>query len=586
MAIRRINEIVEYLRRTVLLHDGAGLSDGQLLGCFIEQGDEAALAALVRRHGPLVWSVCRRVLGDHHDAEDAFQATFLVLVRRAASVAPREMVANWLYGVASQTARKAKATRTKRRQRETQKLETPEPGVPELDRGNDLHHQLHQALSGLPDKFRIALILCYLEGKTRTEAARQLGVPQGTLAAWLARGRALLAKRLARRGLVLSAGALTAALMQSTAAASVPVSLVSSTIQAAALLATERAVSAVVSPRVVALMEGVVKGMLTTKVKLTAMILLVVIAAAGLGSGALAYRMPAAQRVEAVATMPPDEQQEQEENEAPPEQGVIINVRDNADKDTLVGSGKEGKREVKVAGFDALDLRMPIQVSVKQGKTFSVVLTGDDNLLEAIKADKEGSTLQISFARRSWRSSKPLKAEITMPSLESVHLNSASHMTIQDFKSRKDFTAKITGASSLDGSIEAKNVKLDASGGSRVKLKASGDFDAKLSGGISLDGAIEAKNVKVDASGGIRAKLSGSAKKATLSASGGCNLHLADLALETADVKLTGGCTAAVNVKSKLDYSLSGACNLRSQGNPTIGQAHSSGASSFRRGIK
>src|SRR5579864_6978725 len=249
MATAPMDTVIRHLRHTILRYDAVGKTDGQLLSCFIEAKDETAFSALVRRHGPLVWSVCRRVLGNHHDAEDAFQATFLVLVRRASSVMPREMVANWLYGVASQTARKAKATRSKRRARETQTLEMPEPAVPELDRGNDLHHQLHQALAGLPLKFRIALILCYLEGKTRTEAARQLGVPEGTLAAWLARGRALLAKRLARCGLVLSAGALTAALAQSTAAASVPVSLVSSTIQAAALLATGQAVSGVLSTR-------------------------------------------------------------------------------------------------------------------------------------------------------------------------------------------------------------------------------------------------------------------------------------------------------------------------------------------------
>lgn len=549
MAVRRINEVVEYLRRTLLLHGGAGLTDGQLLGCFIEQGDEAALAALVRRHGPLVWSVCRRVLGNHHDAEDAFQATFLVLVRRAVSVVPRDMVANWLYGVASRIARKAKATRTKRRSRESQPQQMPEPVEPELDRGNDVHHQLHVALAGLPDKFRCPIILCYLEGKTRTEASRQLGVPEGTLAAWLARGRAMLAKRLSRRGLALSAGALTAALVQSTASASVPVSLASSTMQAAALLATGQAVSAVISTRVVALMEGVMKGMWATKLKMTTTVLLAVVAAAGLGSGALAYRMQATELETAAETIQPDEQQPPAGNEASPEQAEFAAAKDANDEDTLTGSGKEGKKEIKVADFDTLDVHLPIQVSVKQGKAFSVVIIGDDNLLDILKVDKEGHTLKISTTKRSWHTKQPLTAQITMPALQSVHLNSASRMTIKDFKSPKDFNVKITGASNLEGSIETGNVKLDASGASKVKLK-------------------------------------GSAKKATISASGACNLQLGDFALETANVKLTGACKAAVNVKTKLDYSLSGASNLQYQGNPAIGQARSSGASSLRRGIK
>src|SRR5215467_935520 len=101
MATNPTGEVIGHLRKAVLLQDGGGMTDGQLLGCFIEHRDEAAFAALVRRHGPMVWGVCRRLLA-HHDAEDAFQATFLVLVRKAASVSPRGMVGNWLYGVARQ----------------------------------------------------------------------------------------------------------------------------------------------------------------------------------------------------------------------------------------------------------------------------------------------------------------------------------------------------------------------------------------------------------------------------------------------------------------------------------------------------
>src|SRR5919204_5156196 len=119
-----MNSVIEHLRRAAL-RDSAGLGDRELLGCFIERHDEAAFAALVKRHGPMVWGVCRRLLS-HHDAEDAFQATFLVLVRKAASIVPREMVANWLYGVAHQTALKARATAAKRRGRGREGVEGPE----------------------------------------------------------------------------------------------------------------------------------------------------------------------------------------------------------------------------------------------------------------------------------------------------------------------------------------------------------------------------------------------------------------------------------------------------------------------------
>src|SRR5262245_28761560 len=110
MATGQTSEVLRHLHRAVLLRDGEGLTDGQLLEGFVGRREQAALAALVRRHGPMVWGVCRRVLRNGHDAEDAFQATFLVLVRKAASTVPREMVANWLYGVAHQTALKARAT--------------------------------------------------------------------------------------------------------------------------------------------------------------------------------------------------------------------------------------------------------------------------------------------------------------------------------------------------------------------------------------------------------------------------------------------------------------------------------------------
>src|SRR6202521_2307042 len=120
MPASQMSGVIQHLRRAVLLQDGWGLSDGQLLECFIKRREEAALAALVRRHGPMVWGVCRRVLRNHQDAEDAFQATFLVLVRKSASIVPREMVANWLYGVAHQTAIRVRATNAKRGGREKQ----------------------------------------------------------------------------------------------------------------------------------------------------------------------------------------------------------------------------------------------------------------------------------------------------------------------------------------------------------------------------------------------------------------------------------------------------------------------------------
>src|SRR6266567_8849302 len=206
MATSQMCEVIQHLRRTALLRDGAGRTDGQLLEDYVGRRDDAALAALVWRHGPMVWGVCRRVLRNHHDAEDAFQATFLVLVRKAASIASRELVANWLYGVAHQTALKARATVAKRRTRERQVTDMPEPAVSQQDQWRDLQPVLDEELSRLPDKYRGVIVLCDLEGKTRKEVAGQLGCPEGTVASRLARARIMLAKRFTQRGVALSGG--------------------------------------------------------------------------------------------------------------------------------------------------------------------------------------------------------------------------------------------------------------------------------------------------------------------------------------------------------------------------------------------
>ena len=292
MATSQMSGVLDHLRRTVLLRDGAGLTDGQLLEDYLGRRDEAALAALVRRHGPMVWGVCRRVLRSHHDAEDAFQATFLVLVRKAASIMPREMVANWLYGVAHHTALKARATTAKRKGRERQVTKMPEPAAAEQASWHDLQPMLDEELSRLPDKYRSVIILCDLEGRTRKEAARQLGVPEGTVGGWLARARTALAKRLAERRVLLSGGALAVVPSQNVASAGVPTSVVSSTIKAASLVgAGHAAAPGVISAKVAALAEGVMKTMLLTKIKtMTAVLVVMVVAVVGalsLGTGPL-----------------------------------------------------------------------------------------------------------------------------------------------------------------------------------------------------------------------------------------------------------------------------------------------------------
>src|SRR5262249_35283944 len=223
-----LNRVIQHLLAD-LGPDGGGMIDGELLDLFLSSRDDNALAALVQRHASMVWGVCCRLLHNHHDAEDAFQATFLVLVRKAADV-PRQAVANWLHGVARQTAVRLRATAAKRGRRETQVGTMPEPTVAEV-RDADPHPGLDEELSRLPAHYRGVIVLCDLEGMTRKEAARQLGIPEGSAASRLARARALLAKRLTRRGVVFSGGSVAAALSAGSASASAPPALVASTIK-------------------------------------------------------------------------------------------------------------------------------------------------------------------------------------------------------------------------------------------------------------------------------------------------------------------------------------------------------------------
>lgn len=275
----------------VLLDVGAArtLSDGQLLGRFVDRREGAVFEAIVLRHGPTVWGVCRRVLRDHHDAEDAFQATFLVLARRAASIAQGEKLGNWIYGVAHQTARKARAMRARRRAREGQVPGLPEPeavGVQPDDRRGELDREL----SRLPERYRIPFILCELEGRTHSEAAEQLGCPTGTVSSRLSRARGMLTRRLSRRAGSPSGGSLAVLLAQEATSACMPHHLVGSTARAASLTAKGgMATAGVVSAGVVSLMQGVLKTMMFDKFR---SIVAVVLVSGVMATGAIALVAP------------------------------------------------------------------------------------------------------------------------------------------------------------------------------------------------------------------------------------------------------------------------------------------------------
>jgi RNA polymerase sigma factor (sigma-70 family) len=288
----RMSTVVQHLRQAMLRCDWAGLDDGELLEHYRRHGNEDAFAALMRRHGPMVLGVCRRILRHPEDAEDAFQATFLVLIRKADAIVPCTMVGNWLYGVAYRIARKGQALAARRRRRERQVDQLPEAVLPLSESTHDLRPLLDRELCRLPEKYRAPVVLCDLEGKTRKEAANQLGWPLGTVSGRLVRARTLLARRLARQHPALP---LAAVLAENAASTQVPGLIAGATRAALEGGTGTTAAGSALSARAVALAEGVLKAMFLEKIKF-AVVMFLVLALAGLAVHSLAG--PAASRAE------------------------------------------------------------------------------------------------------------------------------------------------------------------------------------------------------------------------------------------------------------------------------------------------
>lgn len=274
MSYGPLGGVIRQFRRYAGVQLDGSCSDCQILTRFLQDGDELAFETIVRRHGPMVLGVCRRILQNHHDAEDAFQATFLVLGRKAGTIKPRSMLGNWLHGVAYRTALKARAARARRQTHE--RVAGGSRSVEETHEAwNELRLILDRELGHLPDKYRLPIILCDLEGKTHTETAKLLGWPKGTVSTRLIRGRSLLGRRLSRCGVVLSSQALLFLLSEQGATACVPSYLVSGTVKAGLCFAAREAgVSDVISANVLTLTEGVLNSMARTKLGIATLVVL------------------------------------------------------------------------------------------------------------------------------------------------------------------------------------------------------------------------------------------------------------------------------------------------------------------------
>jgi RNA polymerase sigma factor (sigma-70 family) len=310
MAGAQLDTFLRRLRRVLRPPVSEEASDAQLLQRFVQQRDEQAFELLVWRHGLMVLNVCRRVLRHEQDAEDAFQATFLALARKADAIGKRESLGSWLYKVAYRIALRARGKLPLRSLNE-EPLPDPSSREPIDDLlSRELASVIDEEIQRLPEKYRTALVLCHLEGQTMESAARSLNCPPGTIGTWLARARTLLRRRLARRGFALSdvAGARNIVAVLSAA-------LVHSTVQAALLRTAEQAAAAgVISASVAALTKGALQAMsLTRWTAITTMVL--ALSLLGGGSALLAHRLLAAEPAESAT---PSETRVKSAKERPP----------------------------------------------------------------------------------------------------------------------------------------------------------------------------------------------------------------------------------------------------------------------------
>ena len=332
-------------------------SDAELLDRFARMREEHAFGGLVQRHGPMVLAVCRRLLHQTEDAEDAFQATFLVLAKKAGAIRKQESVGSWLYGTAYRMALKVRESRGRRGSHERPPEESPPlteyPAVPsshlsDLDHG-ELRAVLDEEMQRLPEKYRAPLVLCYLEGKTNEQAARELSWTKGTVSGRLARARDLLRERLAKRGLALTSLALTAALSEQLSAAAVPVALAGSTIESSLLFAAGETVPA----HLAILAEGALRAMTMTKLKMVAALVLAA-GVLGFGAGLIGYQFKGTGVAVAV---PLDDKKPVEAKGKTDPHGVPLELKLTAKKDTYT---------LDLGGKTAEEFRKTVEASAKK----------------------------------------------------------------------------------------------------------------------------------------------------------------------------------------------------------------------------
>jgi len=493
MSTLQMTSALRYFCRAALGQDGTSLTDGQLLEGFVRRREEDAFTALVQRHGPMVFGVCQRLLHNTCDAEDAFQATFLVLVHKAASLHSQETIGNWLYGVAYRVALKARAASVKRRLKESLAMNEHDRAAVDRDGWLDLQPLLDRELNRLPDKYREPVVLCELQGKTRKDVARQLGIPEGTLSSRLATARELLAKRLRRYGLAFSAASLATAMSHGSASACVPASLAVSTVKAAMLFAAgEAAVGGAISAQAAALTKGALQTMFITKLKIATAILLT-LGLLGTSTAWLTLQALADKPVKAAAKEPRIDADKKEAGKKSSIEISGVVQRVDHTQNNLVLSSKELGAETFAVARDA-------KVLVDDG-------TGDKFGFQEGKfadlSDGAQVTLRLTADREKvvgiW-----IEAATAQGVLKSVDLANNTIVVLVAMTKREpavEQTFQIAPSTriSVDDSVDkikkpATNKLSDLSAGAQVTLRLSGD--KKTVGSIRAQGQVHSGTLK------------------------------------------------------------------------------------------
>jgi RNA polymerase sigma factor (sigma-70 family) len=386
-----------------LFRDGTlgGLGDGQLLERYLTYRDETAFETLVDLHGPMVLGLCRRVLRDPRDIEDAFQATFLVLVRKAPAIRDRGLLSSWLYGVAYRVARRARSQTLRRRGRETTVADLVVTEGPKTSDRLEVDPVLDQELNRLPEKYRVPLILCYYRGRTHDQAADELRCPVGTVRSRLARGRDLLKKRLTRRGFAPSAMAailgsgptLPAKLLIE----AVPPSLISATVKAVFGFGSAQTIQAgAIATSALALAQGVLTTMKIAQLKWIGLFILATSLSAG-GVVAVSYAatplQEAATDKDSAAVVVPEPQEKADLRRDQPPTGQTVMAQLPSERfDALE---KKVDELLKRSGADPLT-RSPDRPDAESQRKFPSIAKS----IQELEAQLKQALLELGYSKR------------------------------------------------------------------------------------------------------------------------------------------------------------------------------------------